>query len=929
MQLYSGKNRNSRNNRCLSIFPNFGKSIYFMALRGVHQSIAVMFLIASCFLMVACQKSGPLLTSAVEVLTANWKMQPVNKIETPDEKLISQNGLDTRSWYTAIVPGTVLGSWATTGVIKDPYFGINMQDVDYEQFKQPWWFRTTFTLAATDLQKKVSLHFNGINYRADLWVNGNKVAGKDSFAGTFRMFTFNINDYIVEGENVVALKMWQHANGEYSIGFVDWNPLPRDRNLGIFREVFLEINEGVKIRSPFVYAKVNKSTCKDADLFIQTELINSSEKPVEGILRVNYEVGVVEQKVKLKSGETLSCSFSPEEFPALSVKNVNLWWPNGMGNPNLYKLNVEFIIGNKIIDQVEKRYGIREITSKLDERKNRAFEVNGKFTLIKGGGWTDDLLLQDTKESVEAQLKYVQHMNLNSIRCEGFWGKDEKLYDLCDEYGVLVMIGWNCHWEHEEYLLKPCDVKYGGAVNEEDMNLLAASWKDQMLWLRNHPSIYLWMLGSDKLPAPELEKRYIALFKKYDPSRPYATSAGGAGTEENRVVAEVALVSDISGPTGMKMMGPYSETPPVYWFTDTTLGGAWGFNTETCPGAAIPPLASLRRMLPEESLWPIDKKYWEYHTGRNEFTTLDRFRASLSNRYGESSNIEEFAYKSQVSNYELMRPMFEAFIANKPVSTGLIQWKLNSAWPELIWQLYDTYLQPNGAFYAVRKACTPLHAIYRYGFDDIYMANEDLLDAIGMTVKIRVLDINSKEIFADKWEGDVKSNTSKLIFKLPEIKNLTPVWFLDLRVYNQKNQEVDNSIYWLSVKKDILDYEAAKKLSWPFYTPTKQYADFTALDQLPMVQLNYDYQFTKDDKNGIIRLKVKNPSDVIAFFIFFDVLDPVTQKPILPIYWKDNYVTLLPGEERVYEAAYFLRDADTGKPAICMNGWNVDRITLK
>ena len=175
-------------------------------------------------------------------------------------------------------------------------------------------------------------------------------------------------------------------------------------------------------------------------------------------------------------------------------------------------------------------------------------------------------------------------------------------------------------------------------------------------------------------------------------------------------------------------------------------------------------------MLPEESLWPIDKKYWEYHTGRNQFTTLDRYRKALSSRYGESSSVEEFAYKSQVSNYEVMRPMFEAFVAHKPVSTGLIQWKLNSAWPDLIWQLYDTYLQPNGSFYAVRKACTPLHAIYRYGFDDIYLGNEDLNDAEGLTVKIRAFDLKSKEIFADQWKGDIKSNTSKFIYKLPDIK---------------------------------------------------------------------------------------------------------------------------------------------------------------
>ncbi len=880
------------------------------------------------FVIVSCTPHNQRVESAVDTLSTGWMMQAEDKLPEISEESVSENDFNTSSWYKAIVPGTVLGSLVTEGVIKDPYFGINMQQVDPEMFKQPWWFRTTFNLTSDDLKKNISLRFSGINYRADLWVNGRKVVGKDKFAGAYRMFTFNINDYAVEGQNSLALKMWQHADGEYSIGFVDWNPLPRDRNMGIFRDVFLEINDGLKIRSPFVYSKVDTQNGNNADLFIQTELVNSTKKPVDGILQVDYQLGVIRKKVTVNPGDTLSCNMSPEEFPQLSVKDVNLWWPNGMGKPDLYNLKVEFLSGNKIIDRVDKKYGIREITSYLDERGNRAFKINGKFILLKGGGWTDDLLLQDTRESVEAQLRYVRQMNLNSIRCEGFWGKDETLYDLCDEYGIMVMIGWNCHWEWEDYLLKPVDEKYGGPVSEEDIDLISAYWFDQMMWLRNHPSIYIWMLGSDKLPAPDLEKRYVEMFKKYDPSRPWATSAGGVGTENDNVVADVPIISTLSGPTGMKMLGPYAFTPPVYWFTDTTRGGAYGFNTETCPGEEIPPLASLRKMFPEKSLWPIDKKYWEFHTGRNEFTTLDRFLKGLSARYGKSSGIEEFAFKSQVSNYELMRPMFEAFIANKPISTGLVQWKLNSAWPELIWQLYDTYLQPNGAFYAVREACTPLHAIYRYGFNDIFLANEDLEPAKDINVKIRIYDIHSKELFKDQWKGDINANTSEFIYKLPLINNLTPVWFLELQIYDKAGKQIDKNVYWLSTKKDILDYKAGNKLPWQYYTPTKQYADFTALNTLPKVTLSYDYEFGKEDKEGKVSVKVKNQSDELAFFIFFDLCDSVSGQPILPVFWSNNYVTLFPGEEQTYSAKYFLRDA-VNKPVLNVKAWNVDKVVLK
>ncbi|MCK5776209.1 MAG: glycoside hydrolase family 2, partial [Bacteroidales bacterium] len=393
----------------------------------------------------------------------------------------SQKSFDTKNWYKAVVPGTVMGSLVANNVINDPYFGINLKNVDTEQFKNTWWYRHTINLSANTINKNLSLRFNGINYRANLWINGKKVIGKDEFAGAFRMFTFNINDYVSEGENIIALEMWQRADGEFSIGFVDWNPLPPDRNMGIFRDVLLEINGGVKIRSPFVQAKVDKNSLDAANLTIKTELENNSKKDISGILKIDFELGTIEKEITVKAGESISCEFIPEDYKQLKVSNVNLWWPNGMGNPNLYDLKLKFIADNHIIDKTNSSYGIREIESYLDENKNRAYKVNGEFVLIKGGGWVDDLLLQDTKETVKAQLDYVKHMNLNTIRIEGFWGKDKVFFDLCDKYGILIMAGWSCEWEWEEYLLKPTHPKYGGATNKEDIDLLAAYWKDQML----------------------------------------------------------------------------------------------------------------------------------------------------------------------------------------------------------------------------------------------------------------------------------------------------------------------------------------------------------------------------------------------------------------------------------------------------------------
>jgi exo-1,4-beta-D-glucosaminidase len=251
---------------------------------------------AGVILITSCTKTEPVQKFRVENLKSGWKIQSSEKLAGTDDAAVSQNGFDVSGWYEGVVPGTVMGALTDFKVIEDPTFGINMKNMDPTQFQKPWWYRTTFQISADDLKKNVSLRLNGISNRADLWVNGKKVADNNEIAGTYRMFSFNINPFIQEGENTLALKVTQYANGEYLLGFCDWNPLPTDRSMGIFREVFLEVNEGIKIRSPFIYSKVDTVSKSAADLYVQAEIVNSTDKPVEGIFSLDYEVGKLEQK---------------------------------------------------------------------------------------------------------------------------------------------------------------------------------------------------------------------------------------------------------------------------------------------------------------------------------------------------------------------------------------------------------------------------------------------------------------------------------------------------------------------------------------------------------------------------------------------------------------------------------------------------------
>jgi exo-1,4-beta-D-glucosaminidase len=462
------------------------------------------------------------------------------------------------------------------------------------------------------------------------------------------------------------------------------------------------------------------------------------------------------------------------------------------------------------------------------------------------------------------------------------------------------MVGWSCHWEHEQYLGKPVDERYGGIVAPEDIELIARSWEEQLLWLRHHPSILVWAVASDKVPAPDLERRYIEIFQRCDPTRPYLASTGGVGSEQ-RIIGSEEIVSDVSGGSGVKMLGPYAYTPPVYWYTDTQRGGAYGFNTETSPGAVVPTLESLKRMLPPDHLWPIDD-YWDFHCGLYEFDTLDRYVEALGRRYGDPESLEEFARKAQMLNYELIRPMFEAFRLNRGRATGVVQWMLNAAWPRMYWQLYDWYLVPTGAFYAARKACASPQLVYHYGDDGIYLVNDRLDDIAGLRAEMRVLDIESRLFLATHFAVDATRERAALIFTLPPFENISTTFFLDLHLTDKHGAQVADNFYWLSTQPDVLDYEA-KVEPWEFHTPSKKYADFTQLNSLGPAEVVFEREVRAGDRETEVTVTLENRGDGVAFFVELLVVDE-GGRPIAPVLWQDNYVSLLPEDRTTRTVTY-------------------------
>ncbi|MCU7512894.1 MAG: glycoside hydrolase family 2 [Ignavibacteria bacterium] len=845
------------------------------------------------------------------VLKKGWYIQSSEQVKASGD-VISGANFTPAGWYPAQVPSTVMGSLVNDKVYNDVFVGKNLSQIPEDQFTKSWWYRTEFSVPAKKGWEFVKLAFDGINYRANVWLNGKLVAKSDTLEGSFRQFELNVTGIARPGgKNVLAVEVFPPVPGEPTMGFVDWNPKSPDRNMGLYREVKLRLSGDVSVNFPFVRSTVDLKTLKSAKLTVSAEVKNNTSKKVQGTLI--GEIGTIRftKSVTLEAGENKLVTFLPEEYKELNVKNPRIWWTNDLGTPELYNLKLSFHTGSQVSDLSETRFGIREVSDYINENGHRGYKLNGRKILIRGGGWVDNLFLDNTYENYKTQVEYARHMNLNTIRLEGFWGNNEDLYSLCDENGILIMTGWSCQWEWPASLGKEVD-EFGGIKSPEDIKLITKSWQDQIKWLRNHPSIFVWVYGSDKIPRPELEKNYQDVLKKDDPSRPFLASAK-------------SWTSTVTGKTAVKMLGPYDYVPPQYWYVDKKFGGAYGFNTETGPGPQVPPLESMKKMFPQESQWPATKNdAWDFHCGGNAFNTVDRYNEILNNRMGTANNLEDYCTKAQFMNYEGMRAMFEAFASNKPNATGVIQWMYNSAWPKLWWQLYDYYLMPNGAFYGAKKACEPVHIQYNYGTNGVEVVNQTAKEIKNLTAEVRVFNSDLTEKFTKKLPVNLKADTTEKPVLIPEISGLSKAYFVDLRLMDAKGRVISTNFYTLSTQADDMD---TAKTNW-YVTPLKGYADYSSLSSLQNVQLNVKHRFGREAKGRFVTVELYNPSDKLAFQVDLNLLKGQGGESVLPVFWDDNYISLLPKERRIIKGYYEEKDLNGTKPVLTVGGWNVKNQSL-
>ncbi|MEU8967739.1 exo-beta-D-glucosaminidase [Streptomyces monashensis] len=845
-----------------------------------------------------------------------YAVQSSAKVTDP-AAAVSSPGYPATGWYRAGARSTVLAALLADGVYADPFFSTNQQKIPTADFQVPWWYRADFTVQ--DTARRTYLDFSGVVSAADVYVDGHRVATAEDVTGAYTHHELDVTSLVRSGTNTVAFRIRPDDPAkDLTTGWIDWLQPPPDRNMGIVRDVLVRRCGPVALRDVHVGTRLSVPSLATADLTVTAQARNDTGAPVTADLTGTLGTTTFTRRVPLAAHETKTVTFSPADTPGLHLTAPKVWWPAGMGGQPLYGLGLTASVAGTTSDTAHQSFGIRDVQAPLDSDGARRYRINGRPLLIKGGGWSPDEFLRWDGRYVEDRLKYAVDLGLNTIRLEGHLEPDE-FFDLADRYGVLTLPGWEC-----------CD-KWEGNVNgsdepgepwtDADYPVAKASMAAEAARLRDHPSVISFLIGSDFAPDAKIEKTYLDALKAADWPDPVVSAASDNSSPQ-------------LGRSGLKMTGPYDWVPPGYWYAKRE-GGATGFNSETSAGPSIPTLDTLRRMLtPAEldTLWQ-DPGARQYHRSPSPvFGTLKIYDNALTGRYGAPKSLVDYVRKAQLAQYEDVRAQFEAYErsatdASKP-ATGVIHWMFNSGWTSLHWQLTDRYLDQGGAYFGAKKANEPLHIQYGYDNRQIAVVNNRHDAARGLTARATLFDPDGTRRYAASARdvsvnGDGAHTTA---LTLPaSVSGLARTYLLRLDLTDAAGKEVSRNVYWLSTRPDTLDWSGT---TW-YYTPTTSYADLTGLASMARVPVSATAATTASDGTSTTTVTLHTTGSGRTPALLTDVhLVDAQGRPVLPVRWSDDEVSLWPGESVTLRATYRTADLHGSAPGVRVSGWNTPERTV-
>ncbi len=883
-------------------------------------------------------------------LAGNWQLAAAPTVTGtgPEISAESYRPADSRAqaWMQAIVPGTVLTTMVARGLYPDPAYGLNNMAIPESLNKQSYWYRGQFPTPSAQPERRLTLTFKGINYAAEVWLNGKRLG---DIKGAFIRGTFDVTGLVTQGKpNTLAVLVAPPPHPgipqEQSVkggpgengGIMeldgptflategwDWIPGVRDRNTGIWQDVTLEATGQVRIGDAQVITSLPNHDTTEADLLINVPLTNLSGKTVRGTVRASFDAVSISKTVTVAPGES-TVSLTPADFAQLKIQHPGLWWPNGYGKPELHQLKLTFDAGRRDTSTRELRFGMREITYELSlmdstghlrrvevspttaKLRNETIingthdgiretplgwvaslypgaenspalrpltdlraapylviKVNGVRIAAKGGNWgMDDFMKRVSREKLEPYFRLHRDAHLNIIRNWVGQNTEEVFYDLADEYGLLI---WNDFWAStQNYNLEP-----------EDPALFLANAKDVMLRFRNHPSIAIWCGRNEGVPQPILNQGLQDLSNQIDGTRYYIGS---------------------SNQVNLQNSGPYSYKEPSKFFTTLNRGFSVEVGTPS-----MSTLESFESTTPRPDQWPVSDAwaYHDWHQSGNGDVAL--FMAELTTEFGAPTSLADFERKAQMLNYVDHRAIFEGFNAHLwSPNSGRMLWMTQPAWPSTMWQIFSADYDTQASFYGVKSAAEPVHVQMNLPDYRVAIVNNTTQPLTGLTLRACAVSLDGQTIFDHEEKFDAPAIATTSAFPLDiERAMATGVVLVELQLKDPTGQMLSQNFYW----------QAANS------------ATYRQLSAMPDAAITVAATSTHDAAETHIEVTLTNQSKIPALESKLTLLHASDRTRILPAFYTDNYISLLPGETRTLHIDY--PTVSAGPATLALQGWNV------
>lgn len=857
-----------------------------------HSSMTLRRITVLCTLFVAIFSSALFAQSSSETIDG-WQMQDVAKV-ADTAAMVSGSSFHPEGWYKATVPGTVLTTLVDNGVYPEPLYGENMRQIPESLNKTSYWYRTTFTVPASYKGRHTWIHFAGINYSAQIWVDGHEAG---TMRGAFVRGDFDVSDFVRPGraavlavlvspqphpgiphEHTVALGVGSNG-GESAIDgptFLstigwDWLAAVRDRDTGIWLPVTLGSTGPALVKDAFVTADLSPSH-ETADLHISAMLENKSAKPATGTLTGTIQLQNAQEPeisfhkpVTIAANGTQAITLDNQSTPELHITNPKLWWPNGYGPQNLYMLTLRLDIGSDTSDVTKQQFGIRKIEYAVPDSENLTLSVNGVRVMARGGNWgLDEAMKRISRERLDAQFHMHALANLNIIRNWVGQSTSPDFYDMADKYGILL-------WD-EFFQPNPFD-----GPDVTDIPTYLANVTDKVERYRNHPSIAVWCARNEGYPPKQLDDTLKELMGRLDPTRLYqSNSAEGRGVSSH---------------------GPYYWRSPRFFYALNE-----SFKTET-GSVSIPTIESIQGMMPQKDWETIDDD-WAQHDMAKGAQRGDEFPTSLAERYGHIRNLADFVRKGQLATYEAFRAMYEGRNAQMfKATTGVLSWMSHPAQPSFVWQLYHYDLEPNAALYAAKKAAETVHVQLNEANRGIEVVNNrpEALHDVCVKLLIYRFDgtLDSHETYS---LAQVPASSTVKAAQIEVNARITPLYFVKLNLLDASGNLLSTNLYWQHVAQD----------------------QFDGLMSLPTVVLDASAESHTEGSNTSINVTLHNTTNHVALLTHLQLHRKKSGRRVLPVFYSENYISLVPGEAVVVKIEAATKDLQGDLPLIEVDGYNVD-----